>query len=167
MVAGAAELLRFARLSRERLHDPMAGKRLRADVRDALERLVASPRRPAHALAEANERIHDERRAGQADNRQPRIDVEHQKHETDEREGFARQIADRFGHDLLHLTNVVVDARHQLAGRSLREKPGRLAEDVTVEIVAEIHHHALSDVRRQVGRDVGPDALQQVDEDDA
>ena len=51
-IAGAPELLGLVRLGAERLHDAMAGERLGADVRQLLERLLAAPRRPPHALAE-------------------------------------------------------------------------------------------------------------------
>ena len=101
-----------------------------ADVRQLLERLLAAPRRPPHALAEPDQRIDDQRRAGQADDRQPRVVVEQQRGKADERQRLAREIAGRLRHRLLHLADVVVDARHQLAGRALREEAGRLTEDV-------------------------------------
>ena len=52
MIAGAAELLGLVRLGAERLDDAVAGERLGADVRQLLERFLAAPRRPPHALAE-------------------------------------------------------------------------------------------------------------------
>ena len=54
--------------------------------------------------------------------RQPRVVVEQQRREADERERLARQIADRFRHRLLHLADVVVDARQQPAGGAVREE---------------------------------------------
>ena len=72
----------------------------------------------AHALAEPDQRIDDQRRAGQADERQPRVVVEQQRRVADQRQRLAREVADRLRHRLLHLADVVVDARHQLAGRA-------------------------------------------------
>ena len=98
--------------------------------------------------------------------RQPRVVVEQQRRVADERQRLAREIAGRFRHRLLHLADVVVDARQQLAGGALREEAGRLAEDVPVQRVAQVHHDALPDVGHQIRRDVRADALQQVDADD-
>ena len=126
MVAGAVELLGLVRLGAERLDDAMAGERLGADVRELLERFLAAPRRPPHALAEPDQRIDDQRRAGEADDRQPRVVVEQQRRVADQRQRLARQIAGRLRHRLLHLADVVVDARQQLAGGAVREEAGRL-----------------------------------------
>ena len=93
--------------------------------------------------------------------------VEQQRREADERQRLAGEIAGRLRDRLLHLADVVVDPRHQLPGRALREEPGRLAEDVAVERVAQIHDDALPDVGHQVRRDVRADALEQVQPDDA
>jgi hypothetical protein len=153
-------------LGAKRLDDPVSGKRLGTDVRDVLERLLAPSGRPPHALSQPDQRIHDERRAGDADDRQTGIEVEEQGRQPDERERLAHEIGDRFGHHLLHLPDVVVDARHQLAGGPLREKAGRLTENVTVQRVAQVHHHPLPDVGRQVRRDIRAHALEQVDADD-
>ena len=116
-------LLGLVRLGAERLHDAMAGERLGADVRQRLERLLAAPRRPPHALAEPDQRIHDERRDSQAHDREPRVVIKEHRHRAADRERLAREVADRLGDHLLHLPHVVVDPRHQLAGRSMREKP--------------------------------------------
>ena len=56
----------------------MAGERLGADVRHLLQRLLAPARRPADALAETDQRIDDERRAREADDRQPGVVIEQQ-----------------------------------------------------------------------------------------
>ncbi len=58
-----AEPLRLPRLRAERLHDPVPGERLRAQVRQVLEFLLAAPRGPPHALPQPHQRIDDERRA--------------------------------------------------------------------------------------------------------
>ena len=59
--------------------------------------------------------------------REPRVEIEHERGIADERERFAREIAGCLGDRLLDLSDVVRDARHQLAGGPLREEAGRLA----------------------------------------
>ena len=166
VIAGALELLAFVRLGAECLDDAVTGERFGAQMGQVLERLLAAPRRPAHALSEPDQRIHDERRAGQADDGQPRIVVEQQRRIADERERLAREIARGFRHGLLDLADVVVDPRQKTAGRAVGEKARRLVEDVAVERVAQVHDDALADVGHQVGRHVRSDAFQQVHEDD-
>ena len=85
--------LALALLRAERLDDAMRRERLGADVRHVLQRLLAPPRGAADALAQPHERIHDDRRAGQADERQPRVDVE--QHRPRNRRARAFRAADR------------------------------------------------------------------------
>ena len=92
----------------------MAGERFAGHVRHVLEPLLAPARHRAQALAEPDERIDRQRRAGHAQQRQPGVVIEQQRREADERQRLARQIADRFRDRALHLTDVVVDARQQL-----------------------------------------------------
>ena len=54
----------------KRLDDAVAGERLGGDVRQVLELLLAPPRRAADALAEPDQRIDHERRAGHAHQRE-------------------------------------------------------------------------------------------------
>ncbi len=166
LIAGPVESLRLLRLVAERLDDAMAGEAFGADVRELLERFLTAPRRPPHALAEPDQRIDDERRADDAEDREPGVVAEQQRRKADERERLAREIAERFRHRLLHLADVVVDPRHQLAGRALREEAGRLSEDVAIQRVAQVHHDALSDVGHQVRRPVRSDALEEREADD-
>ena len=49
------------------------GERFGADVRQLLQRLLAPPRRAAHALSEADERIEDDGRPREADEREPGV----------------------------------------------------------------------------------------------
>ena len=135
----AAEPRGLARFGAERLDDAMAGERLGGQVRDVLELLLAAPRRPPHALPEPDERIDDERRRRHADERQPPVEVEQEAGEADDRERLAHQIRQRLGDRLLHLVDVVRDARHQLAGRPAREERRRLIEDVPEQPVAQVH----------------------------
>ena len=166
VIAGAVEFFRFVPLGAERFHDSVAREGFGAEMRNVLERLLAPPRRPAHALAEPDERVDDQRSAGQADDRQPAVVVQEECRIADERERLAREIAGRFRHGLLHLADVVVDPGQQAARRAVREKARRLIEDVPVERVAHVHHNALPDVGHQIRRHVRADALQQVDADD-
>jgi hypothetical protein len=86
MIPGAAELPGFVRFGSERLDDAVAGKRLGADVRQLLERLLAAPGRAAHALSQPDQRIHNQRRAGHADQGEPRVQIKHERRVAHERE---------------------------------------------------------------------------------
>ena len=162
-----AESIRLVRLRAERLDDAVAGERFGAEMREDAQRFLTPPRGPPHALAQPDQRVDDQRRARQADDRQPRIEIEHPRREAEKRQRLPREIADRLRHHLLHLADVVVDARHQLAGRPLGEEARRLSQDVLVERVAQVHHDTLPDVREQVRRRVRADALEQVHADDS
>ena len=70
---GAPEPLLLVRFRPERLHDAVAGERFRRDVRQLLEVFLAPSRRAADPFAEAHKRIHDQRRARDRDQRQPRV----------------------------------------------------------------------------------------------
>ena len=87
------ELRRLARLGAERLDDAMAGQRFGADVGHLFLRFLRAPRGAPHALPQAHERIDDERRAGEADDRQPRVVVE--QHGDDSRPASAIRAPDR------------------------------------------------------------------------
>ena len=88
----------------------MAGEGLGRDVGEVLELFLAAAGRSTDALPEPDERIQDERRAGQADEREARVVPEEDADVPDERERFPDQIADRLGHRLLDLADVVGDA---------------------------------------------------------
>src|SRR5215471_13143161 len=84
------------------------GGRLDSDaVTFMFERLLASPGGPAHPPAEPDERIHDERCAGQADKRQARVDPEQPARQENRDECLPREIADGFRDRLLDLADVV------------------------------------------------------------
>ena len=166
MVAGATELRRLDVLRAERLHDAMTGERFGAQMRQRLERFLTPPRRPPHALTETDQRIHDERGAGQADDGQPRVVIQQQRGVSGQRERLPREVARGFRNDLLDLADVVVDPRQQPAGGAMREESGRLAEDVTKQRAAQIGDDPLADVGHQVRRHVRTDALQQEQADD-
>ena len=163
---GRVELAGLVLFGAEGLHDAVAGKGFRAEVRQMREGFLAAPCRATNALAQPDKGIDDQRRTGEAHHRQPQVVVDHQGEETDQRQRLASQIADRFRHRLLNLPDIVVDPGHQLARRPMREEARGLPEDVPVQRVAHIHHHALAHVRHQVRRHVRADALQQVDDDD-
>ena len=109
----------------------MAGERFGRQVRDVLELLLAAPRRPPHALAEPHERIDDERRGHEHDEREPPVEIEQQR-------GVARRppatratrSASVSDTACLHLVDVVRDARDQLTRRAPREERRGLIEDV-------------------------------------
>ena len=164
--AGTPELCRLAGFGPKGLHDAVPGERFDADMRQPLERFLTASRGASHALPEADQWIHDERCARQAHNRQPRVIVEEQRRVADERERLASQIARCFRDHLLHLVDVVVDARRQLSGGSLREEARRLTQDVAIEGIAHVHDHALADVRHEVRRHVRPQALDEIQQDD-
>ena len=84
----------------------------------------------------------------------------------DQREPFLQQVADGLGHDVLHLADVVGDAREQLAGRAPREKPCRLLEHVRVQPVAQVAHDALADIGHQVIGKISAEALEEVRQHD-
>ena len=144
----------------------MAREGLGGDVRDLRERLLTAPGRAADALPEPDERIDDERRARQRHQRQARVVVEEQRREGDERQRLAREVSERFGHGLLHLRDVVGDARHQLAVRIGREEGRRLSEDVREQQVADVADDALADVGHPVAGEIRADALDQIENED-
>ncbi len=71
--------------------------------------------------------------------------IEQQRREADERQRLARQIAGGFRDRLLHLPDVVVDPRHQLAGGRAAKKPADWPRMCAIERVAQVHDHALAD----------------------
>jgi hypothetical protein len=150
----------------ECLDDAVAGERFGADMRQLFERFLAPPRRAADPLSQTNERVDDEGGARQADHRKAGVDEHEQRGVGDKSERFSRQVARGLGDDLLDLRHVVADAGHELAGRPLREEPGRLTQNVSIQRVSEIHDDALSDVGHQVRGDVRADAFQRVGRDD-
>ena len=153
-------------LRAECLDDAMSRERLSGEVRQVFEMFLAAPGRAPHTLAEPHQRINHDRRADHRDERQPPFEPEHQRDIADGRQPLAQQIADRLGHRLLDLADVVGDARHQLACRAPAEECGGLVEDVAEEPVADIPDYPLPDVRHQVRRKVRSDALRQIGHDD-
>ena len=162
----ALEFRAFACLGAERLDDAMPGERLGRDVRHVLLRFLAPARDGADALAEPHQRVDDQRRRRHAQQRQLRVVVEQQGHRTDEHQGFAREIADRFRHGALHEADVVVDARQQLPDRAARKERRRLIEHVPEELIAHDHHDAMAESLHQVTGEVGAEPLDQVDGQD-
>ena len=156
-------LLRFRA---EGLDDPVTGERFRAQVRDVLERLLAPARRPADALPEPHQRVEHQGGAGEADDRQARVDPEQRPRVAHQGQRLAKQIADGLRHPVLDLVDVVGDVRHQLAGGAPLEEPCRLVEDVPEELIAQIAHHPLADVGHQVGREERPHAFDDVERED-
>ena len=123
---GALEARRLVILGAKRLDDAMTGKRLDRDVRQVGQLLLHPAARAANSLSEANERINDNRRARDDDERELVVVVEHQAGVPEHGEPFAQQISDRFRHGDLDLLHVVRDARHQLPARPLAEECRRL-----------------------------------------
>ena len=154
------------RFRAERLDDTVTGERLRGDVREPLQFLLAAPARPPHALAQPHERVDDDRGARDADDGQPCIPIEQQHGVSDEGQALAQQIAHRFGDRLLYLRDVVGNARHQLAGRALAEKVGRLVEGVAEQLIPEVADDPLTDVRHQERREVRAETLGEVGKQD-
>jgi predicted site-specific integrase-resolvase len=163
--AGAGELLGFLAFASKRFHDPVPRERFGADMGQLLERLLAAVRCPAGRAARGAERVDDQRRADEAEDRQPRVVVEQQRAVSNQRERLSRQIAGCLRDGLLDLADIVVDAGHQLSGRPLCEKGSRLSEDVAVQRVAYVHDDALAHARHQVRRDVRTDALEEIEAD--
>ena len=122
MPPGTREALGLFSFRAERLHDAVAGEGLDADMGNQLQRLLTAFRGLAHTPPQLDEGIDDEWRAREADNGQARIVVEEQTGVPDERQRLAGQIASGLGHHLLHLRDVVVHARQQLARSALGEE---------------------------------------------
>ena len=78
----------------------MAGKCFGADVGKLFERLLAAPRGSPDSLTETYQRIDDEWRADQTEERQPRVVVKEDRRKADDRERFAREVADCLRYDL-------------------------------------------------------------------
>ena len=112
-LGGALEALALVLLRAEGLDDAMAGEGFGGDVREALDGLLAAARAAAHALAQADERIDDDRRAGHAHEGEAPVPPEQQRGVAEQRKAFAQQVADRLRHGLLHQVDVVGDPRHQ------------------------------------------------------
>ena len=153
-----AETLLLVTLGAECLHDSVSGEGLSGHVGELLEVLLAPSRRAPDALAEADERIDDKRRAGDRHQREPRVQVEQIDGEPHERQPFTQQIADRLGDRLLHLVDVVRNPRHELTARVTAEERRGLIEDVAEQPIAQVADHPLTDVghheRRRVARRV-------------
>src|SRR4029077_7810068 len=101
------ELVRLFRLGAERLHDAVAGERLDAHVREMLERLLAAPRRPPYTPAKTDQRIHDQGRPGEADERQARVKPEQPPGQHDGDQRFAGETADGLRPRLLGLEDIL------------------------------------------------------------
>ena len=143
----------------------MSGEAFGADVRELRERFLTASRRSTHALAKPDQRVHDERRADDAEDGEPGVVPEQQRRKSDQRERLPGEIAERFRHRLLNLADVVADPRRQLAGGVLRKETCRLSENVAIQRVAQVHHDALSDVGHQVRRPVRSDAFEEREAD--
>ena len=140
----------------------MAGKRLGADVRHLLEGFLL--RRVVGAtLAKADKRVHESgapvrQTSGAA--RHSRRGASKAEHASDSR---ARSPSVSDPRAPCPTSFVMRD----ITGRGLqREKRRRLAEDVAKQGVANVAHNALSHVGHEVTRQVGPNALHDVDDED-
>ena len=67
----------------------------------------------------------------------------------DHREDFAGQVADGLRDGALHLPDVVVHAREQLARAAAGEERRRLAEHVLEQLGAERHDHPMPEIVHQ------------------
>ncbi len=85
---------------------------------------------------------------------------------SDQRERFSRQIAGGLGYRPLHLPNIVRHAREKLSDTIPRKETRRLAEDVAVEAIAQVHHDPLPYVLHQVSGEIRSDAFEEVETDD-
>ena len=119
-----------------------------------------------HALPEPDERIHDERRAGHADQREPEVHVEHDRGVADEaRPSRSRSPTVSDTACCTWLTSLVIrDISAPVVCRA--KKPADWSRMWPEQLVAEVADDALADVRHQVAREVGAEALDQVDHHD-
>ena len=137
----------------------MRRERLPGDMRQVLQLLLATPGRAAHPLAEPDERVDHDRRAGHADERESRIVVKQDRGVRDECHRLTEQVAQRLGHDLLNPVDVVGRPRHQPAGGVPGEEPCRLPQDVTEQVASQIADQPLPHVGHQVDREIRPNPL--------
>jgi hypothetical protein len=144
------------------LDDPMSRERFAGDVRQPLELFLTPARRSPHALPQPDERVNHNRRARDAQERQPPVVVEQQRRIADERQALANQVPDRFRDRMLNLVDVVRDARHQLTAGAAAEESGGLVEDVPEQLVADVAHDLLTDVGHEVGRTVRGESFEEV-----
>ena len=165
-VRRGGELAPLVPLRTERLDDAVSGERFGADMREHFQLLLAAPGRSPHALADPQERIHDQRCPGEAHQGQPRIIVEEQPRIDEDRQRFPQQIPNRLRHDVLHAVDVVGQPRHQLAGRAAAEEASRLVKHVAEQLVADVAHEPLADIGHQVHRGVRAEPLEQVARDE-
>ena len=71
------------------------------------------------------------------------------------------------GHRSLHLADIVRNPGHQPAGGPLREECDGLPKDVAKEDVSQIMHDPLPHVGHQVARQICPDALQEIHDENS
>ena len=166
LIGGAAELAGLAVLGQERLDDAVSGEGFAGDVRQPLERLLAAVRHGAQPLAQPGQRVDDQRRRGHAHQGQAGIDVDEQGRIADHGQRLAGDVADGFRDRPLHLADVVVDPRQQLAGGAAGEERRRLPEDVFEQVGPQRPDHAVAEVVHQVAGEERADALDDVGGDD-
>ena len=123
--------------------------------------------RPADPLPEPDQRIHDDRRAGDDDQRELRSRSQNISAANPMTASPSRRRSPTVSETACWIwLHVVGDARHQLTARAAAEEAGRLIEDVAEQLVAEVADDALADVRHQVGREVRAEALEEIDHED-
>ncbi len=126
--------------------------------------LLAAVGGAPHPLAEADDRIDQHRRHEQRDHRQVEVDRQQQHHQEHQGDRLLEEVEQPVGDRVLHRRHVVDDARHQLPRRMLAVEAARLAEDVPVEVVADVRSHPQADVLEGVARDEVGQAAQQEDD---
>ena len=165
-LGGPPESRRFVGFGAERLDDAMARERFDGDVGEVRELFLDAATRAPDSLAEPHQRVDHDRRAGDDDEREPGVVVEHQGRKPHDGEPFAQEVPDGLRHRQLDLLDVVGDPRQQLTARPPAEEARRLIQDVPEQLVAQVPDHSLPHVGHQIGREVRPEALEEVDHQD-
>jgi hypothetical protein len=133
----------LACLGPKRLDDAMTRQCLGADVGHVLQGFLAAACRAPNALTDSRERIHHQRRAGKAQQRQAGIHVDQHGRIADDRQRLARQVANGFRDGELHLRHVVGQAREEPPRGLTGKVRGRLVQDVAKERPAQVVHDPL------------------------
>lgn len=150
-------------LARERLHD--------SDRREDLshegdQRALLLPDVARRGLDAPRETVHHHEEHGrdrQRDQREPPVQVEHHTEDADQRQRVGQDAQEGRGDEVLNALDIAGHPADQVARAFLVVFGERQAVDVVVERAPQVVHHPLSDVRGQVGVQIGTERAEDGD----
>ncbi len=148
-------------LAAEHLDDAVRADRLFQRVRERAGAFLDEHAHPLQAPADLLQRVADQRKRGERDQRELPVDVEQVRQHERDRQRVADAHRDGVGRRRRDLLRVERDLGEQEAGRGRVVVGRRQAQQVVGGLAAQVEHHARTDPREPVVARVGADAAQQ------